>query len=215
MQQEIIRWVSIVFALAIFIGPQYGIYPSRLWTSTPFGAVATSTPVIGGTFVSNNTETMPRGAAPLRTDHSMIRIDGGADYQLENSLKDALVKFRYDSRPLVISLSGLGGASTDTYRIVQLLREGMQGRRVETHVASGAKCATYCLHIFFAGARRTAAPDARFGFDREMLERHEFPHDVDDKWLYKARLARRDYRDLWLTGDQLVEQSSGVLHALR
>lgn len=214
MQQEVIRYISIAFALLIVIGPQYGIYPSRLWTATPLGAVATSTPVIGGTFVPNNTE-YKRGSAPLRTDHSMIRIDGGADYQLENSLKDALVKFRYDSRPLVISLSGLGGASTDTYRIVKLLREGMQGRRVETHVASGAKCASYCLEIYFAGARRTAAAGARFGFDREMLASDKFPHDVDDAWIYKAKLARRDYRDLWLTGEQLVEQNSGLIHALR
>lgn len=109
--------------------------------------------------------------------------------------------------------------------------------RVDTHVASGAHCLSMCVPIFLMGEHRSAAANAVFmfhepsaydlvtdekvskpGFERKMtsekfFERYFVRSDMNPAWREKLR-ANWKGRDLWFTGEELVEQESGVATGL-
>jgi ATP-dependent protease ClpP protease subunit len=115
---------------------------------------------------------------------------------------------------------------------------------IDTVVEQGGVCASMCVPIYLAGAERLAHPAARFMFHmaslnpeapataeadkvaaakyRKVVEtlvtddlyaNDNGTHGVNAAWLARMR-AKIDGRDVWVTGQQLVDERSGIVGKL-
>jgi ATP-dependent protease ClpP protease subunit len=79
----------------------------------------------------------------------------------------ALDRFKSDQRRLVLILNSPGGSIEHGRRVVATIRN--RGRAIDTFVQKAGVCASMCVPIFLAGARRTADPEAYFMFHQASL----------------------------------------------
>lgn len=204
-----------------------------------------------------NSPAAPAGKAGLSVteqgERIVLRWAGQVDGAMVKTLEGALAKFRYDERPLILTLDSAGGQVSAGRDLLDLIDWMKRLRRLETRVDHGSMCASMCVPIYLAGSRRTAAPAARFMFheariarntpeyadlrkrmegvmSRSQIEQAEMRAlakttdmlfgsdmnywDVNETWLRKMRQAVRGGKDVWLTAEQLVDQGSGIVHAL-
>lgn len=186
-------------------------------------------------------------------DQILIRVSGRVDDTMAADLGAALAGFRYERRPIVISINSVGGYVGAGQQIVDLINVAKSGSDVAMRVGRQGICASMCVPIYLSGSRRSAAPDARFMFHEArlakndpgyqklrqsaqgVLSKQEFAsfektvtsgvtdglfgrdmnyRDVNSDWLRNMRARVRGGNDVWLTGQQLVDQGSGVVHVL-
>lgn len=137
----------------------------------------------------------------------------------------------------VIDLNSPGGALVEGRLVIAEIERMKATHQIDAHVGAGADCLSMCVPIYLAGHARTAARDARFmfhepssydlvtdervnkpGFEQKMtsekfFERYFVNSGMTPEWREKLRALWRG-RDLWFTGEQLVEQESGVVEAI-
>lgn len=192
-------------------------------------------------------------AVEAANDRVLIRLSGRVDDTMASHLGAALSGFRYERRPLVISINSAGGYVAAGQQIVDLINVAKSGSDVETRVERRAICASMCVPIYLAGSRRSAAADSRFMFHEARLAKDNPEYqklrqnaqgalsnkqfasfektvtngitdglfgrdmnyrDVNSDWLRGMRAKVRGGKDVWLSGQQLVDQGSGVVHVL-
>lgn len=156
----------------------------------------------------------------------------------------ALDRFKADPRRIVIALNSPGGSIAYGRTVVAVIQGASQAHLIDTLVEQAGVCASMCVPIYLAGAERLAHPTARFMFHmasldparpvttqgdevavskyRKVIEtlvtndlyKNDIGmHGVNAAWLAQMR-TRIDGRDVWVTGQQLVDEGSGVVNKL-
>jgi ATP-dependent protease ClpP protease subunit len=144
----------------------------------------------------------------------------------------------------VIALNSPGGSIAYGRTVAAAIHNGSQEHLINTLLEQGGVCASMCVPVYLAGAERLAHPGARFMFHmasvnpadrataqgdevavsqyRKVIETlatddlHENDigtHRVNAAWLAQMR-TRIDRRDVWVTGQQLVDEGSGIVDKL-
>lgn len=138
----------------------------------------------------------------------------------------------------LLSLASPGGELRHGGEVVRLIKAVQRANVVDTVVEGRSACASMCVAIYLAGNNRLADPRARFMFHEvsfrdsvtdkvnevperaiaratdQFLERYFKPEGVDPRWLAGIR-ERMKGRDVWLTAQELTDQRSGIVQALR
>jgi len=156
----------------------------------------------------------------------------------------ALDRFKADPRRIVITLNSPGGSVAHGRTVAAAIRSVAQTRSVDTLIDQGGICASMCVPIYLAGAQRLAHPAAHFMFhlasvnpagpvtaqgDDAAVSKHRKAlealatddlyendmgrHGVNPAWLAYMR-KKIDGRDVWVTGQQLVDEGSGIVKTL-
>ena len=150
---------------------------------------------------------------------------------------DAYERFKNETGRFVIDLDSPGGSITEGRLVIAEIERMKATHRVDTFVGAGADCLSMCVPIFLAGQHRSAAATARFmfhepstrdlftderldkpGFEQKMtnekfFERYFVNSALNPEWREKLH-ANWKGRDLWFTGEELLEQESGVVEAV-
>lgn len=170
------------------------------------------------------------GAVVLRWSHEVEAPMADRFAESFDHWKDRTDRF-------VIDLNSPGGALVEGRLVIEEIEKMKATHRVDTYVAAGAHCLSMCVPIFLKGEVRVAAKDAIFmfhepstydlvtdekvskpGFETKMtsdkfFERYFVKSDMNPEWREKLRASWKG-RDLWFTGEELVEQGSGVVERL-
>jgi len=163
---------------------------------------------------------------------------------MRDDVMAALDRFKADPRRIVVTLNSPGGSVAHGRLVAAAIRSVSQERPVDTLVEQGGVCASMCVPIYLAGAQRLAHPAAHFMFhlasvnpagpvtalgDDAAVSKHRkvlealatddlYEHDMGSQGVNAAWLAymrrRIDGRDVWVTGQQLVDEGSGIVKSL-
>ena len=182
------------------------------------------------------------------SDRIVLGWSGPVQEPMSDRVAAALDRYRADRRRLVLILNSPGGSIEHGRRVVSVIRG--RDRAIDTLVQKAGVCASMCVPIFLAGARRMADPDAYFMFHqaslndsaRENMKRKEFSdtekalfsnvvetiethvtdeffrndigiRGVNGAWLASMR-KKISGRDVWMSGQQLVDEGSGIVDGL-
>jgi ATP-dependent protease ClpP protease subunit len=144
----------------------------------------------------------------------------------------------------VIALNSPGGSIAYGRTVAAAINNASREHVIDTLVEQGGVCASMCVPIYLAGAERLAHPTAHFMFHMASLNpagpaitkgddvaASEYrkvietlvtddlyandigTHGVNAAWLARMR-ARIDGRDVWVSGQQLVDEGSGIVGKL-
>jgi ATP-dependent protease ClpP protease subunit len=156
----------------------------------------------------------------------------------------ALDRFKADRRRIVIALNSPGGSVAYGRTVAAAIHDAAREHGIDTVVEQGGVCASMCVPIYLAGAQRLAHPAARFMFHMASLKPEGpaaaeadkvaaakyrkvvetlvtddlyandiGTHGVNAAWLARTR-AKIEGRDVWVTGQQLVDEGSGIVGKL-
>lgn len=99
-----------------------------------------------------------------QTDRLVYKWHGKVAADMLEQLKTTFAKHTKDRRPIVLSLDSGGGSVQQGSKIITFILNMQTTHTVNTLVEDGATCASMCVPIYLAGARRSASPSARFMF---------------------------------------------------
>ena len=167
------------------------------------------------------------GAVVLRWAH-------GVDAPMAERFEKAFARWKNQTDRFIIELDSPGGALIEGRLVIEEIEKIKRTHRVVAYVSPGAACLSMCVPIYLAGDERIAAKDAVFmfhepsaydlltdrkvkkpGFEQRMtsekfFERYFVNSKMDPQWRETLRADWKG-RDLWFTGEELVEQKSGVV----
>jgi ATP-dependent protease ClpP protease subunit len=177
-------------------------------------------------------------------DRVVLAWSGPIQKPMRDQIAAALEKLAADPRRVVLSLNSPGGSLVHGREVVATIREAAKRRPIDTLVEEGAVCASMCVPIYLNGAQRKAAANAHFLFHeakfdpsaeakaapskpiddtlRKTLEQiftaDLYENDiggqrVNAQWLAEMR-KKIQGRDVWVSGQQLMDEGSGVVDAL-
>lgn len=151
--------------------------------------------------------------------------------------EEAYKDYGRDVSKFVIELNSPGGAVAEGKRMVQLLERMARSHEVETRVDENAFCLSMCVPIYLKGETRSAAPSSRWMFHEpasydaytgergggpeierrfvadRFFDRYFENSEMDPEW--RSWLEREWVgKDVWKTGEELVEEGSGVITRL-
>ena len=186
----------------------------------------------------------PKFAVRVEPSRIVLTWSGPVTEPMRDDVIAALDRFKTDRRPIVIALNSPGGSVAYGRTVAVAIRNAAQEHLIDTLVEQGGVCASMCVPIYLAGAERLAHPTARFMFHMASLnptgpataQRDEAAvskyrkaietlatddlyandigtHGVNAAWLAQMR-KRIDGRDVWVTGQQLVDEGSGIVNKL-
>lgn len=99
-------------------------------------------------------------------DYQLVTIDG-AIFQMDQGLVDKMLAVLIRDKRTIVLTKFNGGTIAPVLALAEKFREicpAERGCSFETEVKAGQRCASNCLTLFMAGAKRSAAPEAEFGF---------------------------------------------------
>ena len=177
-------------------------------------------------------------------DRIVLAWNGPIQEPMRDDIAAALRKLAADPRRVVITLNSPGGSLGHGREVMAAIREAARRRPIDTRVEDGGVCASMCVPIYLLGAEREADPDAHFLFHEAKLDPSAelkavpgkpiddslrktletlvtadlFENDiggqrVNAQWLNQM-MTRIKGRDVWVSGQQLVDEGSGVVDAL-
>ena len=100
-------------------------------------------------------------------DRILLGWSGPVQEPMSERLGAALDRFKSDQRRIVLILNSPGGSIEHGRKVVAAIR--VRDRAIDTFVQKAGVCASMCVPIFLAGARRVADPDAYFMFHEASL----------------------------------------------
>ncbi|MGJ4947575.1 ATP-dependent Clp protease proteolytic subunit [Bradyrhizobium sp. HKCCYLS20291] len=100
-------------------------------------------------------------------DRIVLGWSGPVEPPMSERVGAALDRYRADPRRLVLLLNSPGGSIQHGRDVVAVIRG--RDRTVDTLVERAGVCASMCVPIFLAGARRMADPEANFMFHEASL----------------------------------------------
>lgn len=151
---------------------------------------------------------------------------------------EAFEKSRNNSNQIVINLHSPGGSLREGRKVIEVIEFMKKSHRVFTYVGARRSCLSMCVPIFLHGTERIAASNSRWMFHepksvdfftekkvaepeferRAMVKRfvglYFVNSAIDQTWL-KALLIKWQGKDVWYTGQQLVDERSGVISRLQ
>ncbi|MGA2042042.1 MAG: ATP-dependent Clp protease proteolytic subunit [Roseiarcus sp.] len=171
----------------------------------------------------------------------VLAWSGPIETPMRDDIAAALDRLEADPRRLVLTLNSPGGSIEHGRAVMETIRAAAQRRPIDTLVEKGAVCASMCVPIYLLGARRMADPGAHFMFHEASIEAAAWTatgehaaavrkaietlvtdsfyetdigrQRVNAQWLAAMR-TRIVGRDVWVSGQQLVDGGSGVVDAL-
>lgn len=172
-----------------------------------------------------------------RGDTVVLDWRGSVKAPMAAKLEEAYRAHAGETRRFLISLHSPGGALQHGRQVIELIRRMQRTHQVDTVVEDRRACASMCVPVFLAGAERTAGRRARFMFHEvsfsdslsekvetvpkeaigratdQFFERYLKAFAVNARWLAEMREAIRG-KDVWRTGEQLVQQGAGIVDRL-
>lgn len=142
------------------------------------------------------------------------------------------------TQKFIISLDSNGGALREGRFVIDVIEEMKQTHLVETMVGPGADCLSMCVPIYLRGEVRSAAATSRWMFheptsydyvtgekaDRDdddkreagerFFQKYFVNSEMDPAWRAKLQQAWVG-RDVWFSGQQLVNQNSNIITRLK
>jgi ATP-dependent protease ClpP protease subunit len=138
---------------------------------------------------------------------------------------------------IVIELHSPGGAVREGEEVIRVIERMKRTHIVDTRVGPRRSCYSMCVPIFLKGEVRTASPSSRFMFHEPTAYDYFTGERMNEPRFEKEMAARRfadryfantgmdpDWRenlvsewrgkDIWKTGRDLVDESSGVVTVL-
>jgi ATP-dependent protease ClpP protease subunit len=186
----------------------------------------------------------PKFAVREEPSRIVLTWSGPVAEPMRDDVIAAFDRFKADRRRIVIALNSPGGSVTYGRTVAAAIHNASRVHLIDTLVEQGGVCASMCVPIYLAGAERLAHPAARFMFHMASLDptgpatapRDEvavskyrkvienlatddlYENDmgtrgVNRAWLTRMR-TRIDGRDVWVTGQQLVDEGSGIVGKL-
>jgi hypothetical protein len=176
-------------------------------------------------------------AVERRPEAVLLSWRGQIEAPLASKLDEAFRAHAGTTRRFVLALHSPGGSLEHGREAIAAIRRMQATHAVDTLVEDRRACASMCVAVYLAGARRTAAPRARFMFHevryqdslsgkteavpREAIgratdrffDRYLRPAGLDARWLGELREAVRG-KDVWRTAEQLLAERAGVVHDL-
>ena len=181
-------------------------------------------------------------------DRIVLGWSGPVQEPMSERVAAALDRYKADRRRIVLILNSPGGSIEHGRVVVAAIRD--RNRAIDTVVQKAGVCASMCVPIFLAGAKRIADPESYFMFHEASLrstapqktkrpgfsepERVAFEEvtkviaasatdelfqsdmgirGVNASWLDGMRKKIRG-RDVWISGQQLVDERSGIVDSL-
>ncbi len=153
-------------------------------------------------------------------------------------LYEAFEKSRDKTGQIVINLHSPGGSLVEGRAVIAVIEYMKKSHRVFTYVGPRSSCLSMCVPIFLRGDERIAAPNSRWMFHeprnvdfftekrikvpelerQQMIKKYvarNFVNSlIDPVWLKKL-LKQWQGKDVWFTGQQLVDEGSGVISRLQ
>lgn len=151
---------------------------------------------------------------------------------------EAFEKVRGDSRQIVINLHSPGGSLREGGEVISVIEYMRKSHKVITYVGARRSCLSMCVPIFLHGDERIASSRSRWMFHepsnvdfftekkvkvpeferqrmiKKYVARHFSNSPISQAWL-KALLQKWQGKDIWYSGQQLVDQQSGVISMLQ
>lgn len=152
-------------------------------------------------------------------------------------LESHYAEWRGSTRRFVIDLSSSGGSLTEGGKVIDVIRKMQRNHRIDTRVGKGRRCLSMCVPIFLQGQTREAAANSRWMFhqpisvdikgevvDQRTFERNYVGNKFFDKYFVPSPMApewrealRQEWvgKDIWRTGQDLVDERSNIINDLR
>jgi hypothetical protein len=179
---------------------------------------------------SNETRGTLRILSPLSTPGTVyLRWVGPMLAPMAQQIDDAIDAYRNDRNRFVLSLNSGGGSVREGEKVIASLRRLRATHRVDTLVERGATCGSMCVPLFLQGESRIAARASTWLFHEVtrpakspgqikrvdgryavLIERYWIPAGVSRTWIDRM-LPLADGHDYWQTGDQLLQDRSGII----
>ena len=161
--------------------------------------------------------------------------EGPVQPPMYRQIRAAFQKYKHEKSRIVLSISSRGGLVGYGGKVIRLLQQIRQTHSLETVVLNGKVCASMCVPVYLQGQQRIAGSRSRFMFhevksfdpvaDRpvrtsfseketgtdRLIRRYFQPAGLNPDWLRKTRAKMRG-KDYWVTGKELVDSRSGVVH---
>lgn len=180
-----------------------------------------------------------RGTLSVERESGRVVLSwrGKVDAPMAQRIEEAFRGHAGETRRFVISLHSPGGSLEHGREVIRVIKAMQRTHDVDTVVERRNACASMCVPIYLAGHQRTADRRARFMFhevsfrDSVSEEKAMAPKiaieratdqffardlsvpEVSSEWLQRMRRAVRG-KDVWRTGEQLVEERSGIVQQL-
>lgn len=160
------------------------------------------------------------------------------DLPMARRFYEAFDEWKDKTRHFVIRLNSPGGSLDEGRDVIKVIERMKKTHRVDTYVGPLENCLSMCVPIYLHGQRRLAHPKSQWMFheprsvdfftDKEVKE-PEFERQrmvkkyvqkyfvnspINKKWLNQL-LKQWQGKDIWLTGQQLVDTNSNVITELR
>jgi ATP-dependent protease ClpP protease subunit len=186
----------------------------------------------------------PKFAVREEPSRIVLTWSGPVGEPMRDNVVAAFDRFKADRRSIVLALNSPGGSIAYGRTVAAAIHKASQVHMIDTLVEQGGVCASMCVPIYLAGAERLAHPAARFMFHManlkpadsataqgddvavskyrklfetlatdDLYENDIGAHGVNAAWLARMR-TRIDGRDVWVTGQQLVDEGSGIVGKL-
>ncbi len=151
---------------------------------------------------------------------------------------EAFQEWKGKTKHIVIRLNSPGGSLGEGRDVIAVIEEMKKTHRVDTYVGALENCLSMCVPIYLHGQRRLAHAKSRWMFHEprsvdfftdEAVKEPEFERKrmvknyvqkyfvnspIRKQWLDQL-LKQWQGKDIWLTGQQLVDTNSNVITELR
>jgi hypothetical protein len=154
-------------------------------------------------------------------DTFVVSVRGKLAEGADRALAEAFLQVPGNGR-IVLDLDSPGGYADPVFRMIEVIRTAKIAHRIDTYVASGARCESMCVELFMAGDRRRAGRASVWGFHavndngkRNDLYTGIYVDDLvrrgaDPSWLERKGLFR-DAHMITFTGQELFDDASGIV----
>lgn len=148
--------------------------------------------------------------------------------------QEAFTNWADKTDKFIINLDSRGGALREGREVVELIDEMKKTHLIETTVGEGALCLSMCVPIYLHGEQRSASRNSQWMFHEpssydyvtdEKVEENETDRraasdrffkkyfvnsEMDPNW--RANLQKEWVgRDVWRTGQELVDEQSNII----
>ncbi len=161
----------------------------------------------------------------IANDMVVLRLKGSIVPPLADELRTIASSLSPDTKRVLFDLDSPGGSLTETGKLVAVIADIRQSRRVDTLVRHGAMCASACVALFMQGEKRIAGGSSVWLFHGVCFAHTNVPSlSLTDQFIdilreagadedFLCRLVDEGYvtaaGKLWLSGYELVN----VYHA--
>jgi ATP-dependent protease ClpP protease subunit len=160
------------------------------------------------------------------------------DVPMARRFSEGFDEWRDKTDTFVIKMNSPGGSLREGRKVIAVLENMKRTHKVITYVGPGGDCLSMCVPIFLHGQQRIAAASSRWMFheprsvdffsDKEIREpeserqgmierfvqRYFVNSPINESWR-KQLLKSWKGKDIWRSGQQLMDENSNIITHLR